>query len=225
MDLIESAGSGALSSAGQGGRVGARSTNLSLALVGLLLPALSACTSTTSTAAPAPPARVAALPTVRAAFGTSLPPWRRPINVQGGADAAGLRIGPKQSPARRFDCHLDVFIDGKRTPVAAGLGVDGDYVSELRTSDTTGTLEVESSGADKRYVLGQLFVEWDVRLGPAYLGGLTVDATHNLTAFVNGTEVSGDPARIELVPHREIALVYGTPPSKIPNTYGFPAGS
>ncbi|MEV0407305.1 hypothetical protein [Actinoallomurus sp. NPDC050550] len=165
------------------------------------------------------------MPTVHPTFGTSLPPWRPPINVLGGAEAAGLRIGPNQGTARRFVSHLDVFVGGKRTPVPATLGVEGNYASELHTRDATGTIEVASSDPDKRFVLGQLFIEWDVRLTPAFLGGLTVDAAHPLTAFVDGARVTGDPASIELTPHREVALVYGAPPPRVPSSYVFPARS
>jgi hypothetical protein len=62
---------------------------------------------------------------VHYSFGTEPPPWPKLINVQGGADAAGLAIGPVEGTARRFDSHLDIFANGRPVQVAAGLGVDG----------------------------------------------------------------------------------------------------
>jgi hypothetical protein len=154
-------------------------------------------------------------------FGTGLPPWHKPLNVAGGADAAGLAARPREGAARHFYSHLDVFVDGKAIEVSEGLGVDGTYVSELRTRKD-GLLEVSSADPSKRYILGQLFIEWDVRLSPTYLGGFTADATHPLAAYVNGVKSIGDPGTIELVPRSEIAVVYGTSPPKIPVSYTFP---
>jgi hypothetical protein len=160
---------------------------------------------------------------VHYSFGTQPPPWTKPLNVQGGAEAAGLAIGPVEGTARRFYSHLDVFANGRPVQVAAGLGGDGVFVSEVRTRDR-GVLVVASSDPSKRFALGQLFMEWGVRLEPAHLGGFTADAKHPLTAYVNGVEQTGDPAMIELLPHREITLVYGAPPPKIPASYAFPRG-
>ncbi|GAA4518481.1 hypothetical protein GCM10023191_092660 [Actinoallomurus oryzae] len=156
-------------------------------------------------------------------FGTQPPPWTKPLNVGGGADAAGLAIGPVEGTARRFESHLDIFANGRPVQVTAGLGVDGKFVSEVRTRDK-GVVVVASSDPSKRFTLGQLFMEWGVRLEPAHLGGFTADAKHPLTAYVNGVERTGDPAMIELLPHSEITLVYGAPPRKIPASYAFPRG-
>jgi hypothetical protein len=184
--------------------------------------ALPGCTRDGSTVAQPPLAPEPPLPVMHATLGTGLPPWRGPLNVLGGADAAGLRSGPEQGAARRFHSHLDIFINGKRTKVAPKLGIDGKYISELHTRDSTGTLEIDPSDASRRYVLGQLFIEWDVSLGPTYIGGLTA---HPIVAYVNGAKVSGDPAEIELRPHEEIALIYGAPPPEIPKSYAFPSGT
>ena len=48
-----------------------------------------------------------------------------------------------------------------------------------------------------------------------------------LDAFVDGRRASGDPARIPLRAHEEIALAFGTQaelPKRIPSSYSFPAG-
>jgi hypothetical protein len=40
--------------------------------------------------------------------------------------------------------------------------------------------------------------------------------------YVNGQPYTGDPARLELDSHQEIAFVIGTPPKQIPRSYKFP---
>ena len=86
-------------------------------------------------------------------------------------------------------------------------------------------IEAEPSGPGKHYGLAQFFIEWDVRLGPGYLGGLVADAAHPLAAYVDGTRRSGDPGAIELTPGTEIAIVYGKAPDRIPSAYALPAGN
>ena len=41
--------------------------------------------------------------------------------------------------------------------------------------------------------------------------------------YVDGEPFEGDPATIEIADHREIAIVIGTPPAEIPDSFAFPA--
>jgi hypothetical protein len=154
------------------------------------------------------------------------PPWPRPDDTADRARTAGLSVAPMEGTARHFHVHLDVFVNGAAVPVPAGLGISasGREMAELHTHDTSGVLHIEAPTTGKRYVLGQLFTEWNVRLDAAHLGGLRADKGHALTAYVNGRKQAGDPANIPLTPHREIALVYGNPPPQVPASYAFPAG-
>jgi hypothetical protein len=174
----------------------------------------------TATALPPQASTASPLPIVHATSGTGLPPWTPPLNVQGGADEAGLYIGPEGDRSdRRFYAHLDIFVDGSEVRVPADLGVDGSYVSELHTRTDMGLIEVDPAAPGKRYTLGQFFIEWGVRIEPTHIGGLAVDASNPLGAYVNGVKFSGDPAAIELKSHTEIAIVYGKMSAKIPASY------
>jgi hypothetical protein len=42
--------------------------------------------------------------------------------------------------------------------------------------------------------------------------------------WVNGQQVTGDPARLVLRAHQEIAIAAGPPPLVVPKSYAFPAG-
>lgn len=169
-----------------------------------------------------------ALPNPAPANGTSMPPWPVPADPVAGARAAGLSIGPLEGTAKHFHAHLDVLVNGQKIPVPANLGIatSGAQLAELHTHDDTGVLHVEAPTTTKRYTLGQLFDEWNVRLTAAAIGGLKTDAGHTLTAYVNGKPHSGDPAQIELTAHEEIALVYGPKGQKFtaPSSYKFPQG-
>jgi hypothetical protein len=160
--------------------------------------------------------------------GTGSPPWPLPADPIAGARAAGLNIAPTEGNALHIHAHLDVIVNGKPVPVPANLGISrsGNQLAELHTHDDNGVLHIESPSKNKRFTLGEVFSEWDVRLTPTQIGGLKTDATRTLTAYVNGKAQPGDPAAIELTAHRQIALVYGDKNAKVnvPSSYKFAPG-
>lgn len=159
---------------------------------------------------------------------TALPPWPVPADPVAGAHAAGLDVKPMEGTAKHFHSHLDVIVNGKPVEVPANLGIDqsGGAMSELHTHDTRGVLHIEAPTANKRYTLGQLFQEWQVDLSATALGGLKADAANTLSVYVDGKKQTGDPASVELLPRRQIALVYGPANAKvnIPSSYTFEQG-
>ena len=114
-----------------------------------------------------------------------------------------------------FHPHLDVIANG--TPVALpgnigiGTGAAGSVISELHTHGADGIIHVEGPDKSRRYVLGQLFTELGVRLDATHLGSYTAGDGKTLVGYIDGKKFEGDPARIELKEHRQIALVFGTP--------------
>jgi hypothetical protein len=159
---------------------------------------------------------------------TSRLSWPRPDDTAERGRAIGLSVAPMEGTARHFHTHLDVLVNGRPVVVPANLGIapSGQEMSELHTHDTTGVLHIEAPTTGKRYVLGQLFTEWNVRLDATDLGGLKTGAGRTLTAYMDGKRRGGDPAKIELAPHREIALVYGPAGArpKVPSAYRFAPG-
>ena len=43
--------------------------------------------------------------------------------------------------------------------------------------------------------------------------------------YVDGAEYTGDPTKIEFDYHRDIAIIIGRPPAKLPGDYQFPANT
>lgn len=160
--------------------------------------------------------------------GTGNPPWPLPADPIAGAKAAGLDIAPMEGSAQHIHAHLDVIVNGQKVPVPGNLGISrtGGQLAELHTHDDTGVLHIESPSKTKRFTLGEVFSEWNVRLTPTQIGGLKTDPTHTLTAYVDGKAQPGDPAAIQLTAHREVALVYGAKNAKVnvPSTYKFAQG-
>jgi hypothetical protein len=176
----------------------------------------------------AKPSGSAALPQTPAATGTAIPPWPVPAGTVSLGEVAGLRALNTEGEVLHFHPHLDVLVDGKPVAVPAEIGIDaaGGKISELHTHDASGVLHVEAPDNAHRYVLGQLFAEWNVRLDATHLGGLTAGGGNTLTAYVGGKQATGDPKQIELLPHREIALVFGPAGQHVtvPSSYQFPDG-
>lgn len=156
----------------------------------------------------------------------TLPPWPAPNDPAAGEQAAALAVLPGEGVVQHVHAHLDIVVDGAKRSVPAHLGIDvprGLY-AELHTHADTGVLHIESADRNARFGLGQLFTEWGVRLDANHLGGLIAGDGRQLYVFVNGHQVSGDPARIRLADHQEIVLAFGAEaPADVPATFDFAA--
>jgi hypothetical protein len=181
-----------------------------------------------STAAGTPDATQAASGPGTPAAATGAPLWNPPADVAGAVAAAGLKMLSAEGTALHIHAHLDVIVDGKPVVVPPEIGIDETHqqISALHSHDTTGVIHVESPDASASFTLGQFFTEWQVPLAADHIGGLTVDGTHQLKAYVNGAPYTGDPAGIVLKAHEEITLVYGTAtePVTVPSAYQWTNG-
>jgi hypothetical protein len=184
-----------------------------------------ATAGTTTTPSTTPSQQETGLPGAQA----TPPPW----NAGGDQlaerlDALGLPALAAEGTVLHIHQHLDVFVEGKRVTVPAGLGIDPaqQFISPLHTHDPTGIMHVESP-TPETFTLGQFFGVWGVPLDRTHIGGLQAGAGKQLRAWVNGNPATGDPGNIALASHQEIVLAYGTAaqmPKKVPARYGFPPG-
>jgi hypothetical protein len=167
--------------------------------------------------------------------------WRAPDDPLERTVKAGLAPERKEFLIHHVHAHLDVFVDGKPIAVPAGIGIniddpavqrlklpDGSFsyggidpacrkvcISPLHTHDNSGILHTESK-TPKPNTLGQFFTEWGVRLSKSCVG--TYCDPKPVAFYVNGKPYAADPEAIELTDGKEIAIVIGTPPAKIPKT-------
>ena len=175
------------------------------------------------------------------------PSWPAPPNPMALADQAGLEPTVKEFLTTHTHAHLDLFVDGQDVEVPAGVGIDieaptgidkvptdagtaTEYqvtlcdaacLSPLHTHDPSGIIHTESSNADEDpYTLGQFFTEWGVRLDDSCVGEFCTSNT-SVDVYVNGDKYDGNPADIKLESHLEIAIIIGTPPSVIPDSWEF----
>ena len=106
-----------------------------------------------------------------------------------------------------------------RSPTA-GSRAAARHASRHSTPTTrSGIIHTESATPEPN-TLGQLFVEWGVRLSETCVGEYCSPAT-TIAVYVDGEPVTGDPNAILLTDQREIAIVIGTPPAQIPKSADF----
>src|SRR6476620_4457143 len=171
-------------------------------------------------------------------------PAPTPDRVFAQISAAGLEPETRERLEHHVHAHLDVFVDGKRVVVPAGVGIniadagvkqfhDGGHtsyggieecaqpcISPLHTHDVTGILHTESATAVDN-TLGQFFTEWQVTLTPQCVDTYCKPQTR-IALYVNGRrQAFSRAAEIALTEHKEIALVIGRPPRHIPATADF----
>jgi hypothetical protein len=151
---------------------------------------------------------------------TGPPPWNADNgDLQDHLPDVGLDALSQEALAYHIHSHLDMWVNGKKVTVPAQVGITQTFITEVHTHDTTGVIHVESP-VTKDYVLGQFFGEWGVKLSPSCVGSVC----GKLQYWVDGTKQTGNPADIVLTSHKEIAIVLGKKPAKIPGSYDFPAG-
>ena len=164
-----------------------------------------------------------------------------PDQVAGLAAEAGVPLETRETLQHHVHAHLDVFIDGEHRMVPAGIGIvitdpavnrfdelggtsygginppcDQPCISPLHTHDVTGVIHTESPTRED-HTLGQLFQLWDVRLDERCVDEhCTPDTT--IKIYVDGEEEPlADAADIVLSDGKEIAIVIGDPPDRIPS--------
>jgi len=116
--------------------------------------------------------------------------------------------------------HLDLYVNGKHVTLPALIGInDNSYITELHTHDPSGVIHVESP-TNRAFTLGQLFGEWGVKLTP----NCVANYCGRLKWWVNGKQITGNPASLDLRSHQEIVIAQGPPPLVVPKSYKFPAG-
>lgn len=170
--------------------------------------------------------------------------WPAPPDAMARAAAAGLVPETAERLQYHVHSHLDVFLDGAQVVVPAGIGIDitdpavhtfvvggqNQYggidppcakpcISPLHTHDVSGILHTESA-TKQNNTLGQLFIEWNVRLDANCVNTYCKPAKA-IAIYVDGTKFDGDPTTIALTDHKEIAIVIGAPPAAVPNTGNF----
>ena len=91
-------------------------------------------------------------------------------------------------------------------------------ISPLHTHDNTGVIHTETA-TPRPNKLSQFFTEWGVRLSRTCVGSYC--SPTRVRWYVNGKRFSGNPREILLSDKKEVALVIGTPPTKIPAKYDF----
>lgn len=184
------------------------------------------------TALPVSPANPPASPLT---WSTAPPPWLPPAVIANGAqsaafvEAAGLPYAQEMLTVH-YHAHLDVIVNGKKVVVPPYIGMvsDGHKIlglSPLHTHDESGVLHIENS-VPATFLLGQVFIEWGVRFTPTCLGPYCTGGRNEMAVFVDGKRYRGDPTRIVLTTHQEVAVVFGAtgnlPPA--PASYHFSSG-
>jgi hypothetical protein len=192
-------------------------------------------------AAPAAAGSTAASPAPVKQPKSGAAPWPAPNDPMRLARLAGLVPEVNEHLEYHVHSHLDVFVNGKPVVVPAGIGIDtrdkavqhgrlpdgslayGGIVkcpeaciSPLHTHADSGVLHTETTTPTPNR-LGQFFVEWGVRLTPRCVGGYC--RPDSIRVYVNGKLFGGDPRRILLANHTEIAIVIGSLPKRIPSVF------
>jgi hypothetical protein len=135
-------------------------------------------------------------------------------------------LAPCQRHRRAHHQHLDLYIDGRKVPVPAGIGINPAVgFAPLHTHDASGVIHVESPTV-RTYKLGQFFAVWGCGSPRAALAATAPPATGGCGSMSTAPPTRATPPRCP-GSHEELVVAFGTAsnlPSPIPSTYRFPSG-
>jgi hypothetical protein len=121
--------------------------------------------------------------------------------------------------AKNEDYHIhalvSIYQDGIRLGLPDSIGRGSGCAYEMHTHDITGIMHVETD-VPKVFTLGQFFALWGQPLGTAAVAGLPGKPAFYVIDKEQVVRFTGDPATIALNAHREIVIVTGTPPVRVP---------
>jgi len=102
--------------------------------------------------------------------------------------------------AEHYHPELAIVVDGQSIDVPAGIGVDPQTgrMSAVHTHTPDGVIHIEAAHPGQEFTLGQLFTEWNVKLGPSQLGSL-IAHRGTIVVTVNGATWTGNPALLQLI--------------------------
>lgn len=175
---------------------------LSVALGSLVV----GCGSQLENAAPSQTSETAAVKAVEL-DGSSSPPWPAPSDVAARVASAGLNLGP-MGTAEHYHPQVRIIVNGNEVQVPANIGVDPatGAMSAVHTHTSDGTIHIEAATVGEVFTLGQLFIEWGVKLTPTQIGGVHAKDGQKVTVTSNGKPVVGDPINLRLRPDQKIVL-------------------
>ena len=142
----------------------------------------------------------------------------------------GIQCNSMEQATFHVHSHLDVFINGRYFEVPSQIGIPGNCFYWLHTHDNSGKIHIEAPML-REFTLGQLFDIWGKKLSSDQIFNYVANANNPLHVYINGTKVPDGTNYRDInlntgrSAHKEIAIVYGTPPSAIPKSWnGYAAG-
>jgi hypothetical protein len=160
---------------------------------------------------------------------TRKPPW--PANaalLSARVGDIGLQPPAQETLIYHIHQHLDLWVNGQKVTVPQYVGIQiapggqSATFAEMHTHAPNDILHVET-GRPVTFNLSQFFGVWGVRLTRSCIGSFK-GSCGRVQMWVNGIKYTGDPAKLVLKNHMEIALVLGKPPAHIPKSFNWPAG-
>lgn len=137
-----------------------------------------------------------------------------------GSTVQGVQCNNAEQVAYHIHTHLAIYVNGTLRPVPTGIGIVTPQITQgpggpfaaaskcyywLHTHTNDGIVHIESP-TPKTYTLGDFFAIWGQPLNANAVGS----ETGAVTAYVNGTKFTGDPATIPLGSRTAIQLDVGS---------------
>jgi hypothetical protein len=129
-----------------------------------------------------------------------------------GEPVRGIRCEGMEATKYHIHQHLAIYDHGRSVGVPSDVGrpLVASCFYWLHTHTPDGIIHVESP-VYKTYTLADFFAVWGQPIGAKDIAGARPRGADRIVTYVNGRRYAGDPAKIELAQHTDIAIMVGPP--------------
>jgi hypothetical protein len=134
-------------------------------------------------------------------------------SAKGAGPGAPVGCDAAAQVAIHYHAHLDLFRNGRRIPVPAGVGTTAKCVYWLHTNQASGIVHVAApaSAGSRLFTLGDFLTVWGQPPPSAQAGILQIGSGQQLKVWQDGRPFTGGPAPLVLRPHTQVVVELGPP--------------
>ena len=133
-----------------------------------------------------------------------------------GQPIKGISCDAQEGQRIHIHQHLAIYDHGKAVVIPQYIGIPqaARCIYWLHTHTPDGIIHVEAP-MDRSFTLGDFFAVWGQPLDRKHAGSVVTRKNSSIRVWLNGTRYTGDPAKIPLTAHADIAIQVGPPFAKV----------
>lgn len=130
-----------------------------------------------------------------------------------GQPIANIRCDSGEQLAVHYHAHVDLIYKGQPAAIPAQVGITSTCFYWTHTHQSSGIVHIEApkESASRQFTLGDFFQVWGQPLSDQQVATFKLSSGDQLKMWVDGKPYTGDPRKIVLKSHTQVAVEIGPP--------------